>query len=159
MSRLVINRVEMRNFMYSPNGPVMTGFRDIGNAVRNHAARNTPVDTGQHRASIEVTQAREGNTIVTRVGSPLPTFIYLEVGTGIYGPKHKRIVPVSKSVLRFKAGRAKGPGRRRGRGSSPEKRGPWVFARSVKGSPGGHMLVNALKARTPWPVTENPDYS
>ena len=157
MSRLVINRTEYNRFLYSPAGGVMAAFRDQGNAVRNHAARNTPVDTGQHRASIEVTQARVGSTIVTRVGSPLQTFVYLEKGTGIYGPKHARIKPVSKKVLRFQPGRKKGPSRRGRRGTSPEKRGGWVYAKSVKGSPGHHMLVNALKEVTPYPVVESPD--
>lgn len=156
MSRLVIHRQEMAAFLYSPAGPVMRGLRDIGNAVRNDAARNTKVDTGQHRASLEVTQARVGSLILTRIGSPLQTYIYLEIGTGIYGPKHRRIRPVSKKVLRFKPGRVKGPTGRGRRGTSPERRGGWVYAKSVAGIPGGHMLVNALRNKTPWPVYEQP---
>jgi hypothetical protein len=157
MSRLVTNRAEYQAFFYSPSGPVMTAFRDEGNLVRNEAARNTPVDTGQHRASLEVTQARVGNYIVTRVGSPLDTFIYLEKGTGLFGPKGQVIRPVSKKVLRFKAGRFIGPLPRGQRGRSPEKRGGWIFAKYVKGSPRHDMLVNALKDMTPYPVTVTPD--
>lgn len=156
MSELKINQSAYNRFLYSPGGEIMTALRDIGNKVRNEAARNTPVDTGVHRASIEVTQHREGPLIRTSIGSRMPTFIYLEVGTGIYGPKHKRIYPVSKKVLRFKSGRGVNPLPAGKRGTSPEKRGGWVFARSVKGSPAHHMLVNALISQTDWPVYEHP---
>lgn len=157
MSRLVVNRTEYSKFFYSPAGPVMSGFLKQGNRVRNEAARNTPVDTGQHRASLEVTQAREGNKIVTRVGSPLPTWIYLEKGTGIYGPKKKLIYPVSKKVLRFKPGRFIGPLPKGKRGKSPEKRGAWIFSKHVKGTPRHDILVNALRDMTPYPVVVTPD--
>jgi hypothetical protein len=56
---------------------------------------------------------------------------YVEKGTGIYGPKHKPIVPRKAKVLAWRTGATTLSGRSRVKGGV-EQAG-WAFARSVKG--------------------------
>lgn len=63
--------------------------------------------------------------------------LYVERGTGIYGPKRRKIVPRSKKVLRWKGGGSRVTGR--GKGSS------YIYARSVKGRKATPYLVPGVK--------------
>lgn len=56
---------------------------------------------------------------------------YVEKGTGIYGPKHRPIVPRTKKVLAWRTGAVTLSGRSRVK-DGVEQAG-WAFARSVKG--------------------------
>jgi hypothetical protein len=56
---------------------------------------------------------------------------YVEKGTGIYGPRHKPIVPRTKKVLAWRTGAVILSGRSRVKGGV-EQAG-WAFARSVRG--------------------------
>lgn len=154
MGRLVIDQRALDVFKFSPAGPIMSALRDVGNQVRNEAVRNCPRDTGQAAASIEVTQGHVNGVIITRIGSPKKYVLYINQGTGIYGPRHTPIRPVSKKALRFKPGRKMGPLPAGKRGTSPEKRGAWVFAASSKGTPPRPFLIEALKRVSPWPVRD-----
>jgi hypothetical protein len=77
---------------------------------------------------------------------------YVEKGTGIYGPKHKPIVPRTKKMLAWRTGAVTLSGRSRVKGGV-EQAG-WAFAKSVKGrkatpflEPGARKAVerNGLK--------------
>lgn len=152
MGYMRTNQSELNQLLFSPSGQVMSELRDVGNAVRNEAVRRVRRDTGASAASITVIQDVDHGVIRTRIGSSLHYFIYQELGTGIYGPKKRRITPVQARALRFKPGRARAALPRGKRGTSPEKRGGWVFAASVKGTPPTHALTDALKIVSPWPV-------
>lgn len=123
-----------------------------GRKTVNAAKRKCNVDTGQARASLQYLVLVGPDRITVRVGSDLDHVRYLNEGTGIYGPRHRPIRPVSRKFLRFKSRGTFGPvaagGRRAGRGQ-------WVFARQVRGIPPHPFLWEALRESVPWPVIRN----
>lgn len=56
---------------------------------------------------------------------------YVEKGTGIYGPRHKKIVPRRAKVLAWRTGATRLSGRSRTSGG--RELAGWAFARSVRG--------------------------
>lgn len=145
-----IHADEIQAYMRTPAGPVYRWAHDMTEAVRNAAVRRAPRDTGALAASIEATLRTYGALqLKGRVGSRLHYASYHMTGTGIYGPKKRPIRPVTKKVLRFKPGRGGGPSRRGVGGTSPERRGPWVFARQVRGMPKNPFLIEALEEVLP----------
>lgn len=152
MSTFRVNKAVVDELLRGRSGPVVRHITDIAEAVRNEAVRNVKRDTGALAASIEPTVNVYGRLVVGRVGTPLFYARYLHEGTGIYGPKKKRIVPVTAKALRFKPGRMIGPLPAGKVGTSPEDRGGWVFARSVKGIPPHPFLVEAFERACPYPV-------
>lgn len=63
---------------------------------------------------------------------------YVEEGTGLYGPKNKRIVPKTKKMLSWVAGGS----RKTGRGKGSRR----IFAKSVKGRKATPYLVPGVRA-------------
>jgi len=147
--RVNVNTAAIEALFLSPTGPVFRHVAEVTERVRNAAVRRAPRDTGALATSIEATVAVYGQTIVGRVGSRLEYAAYQHEGTGIFGPRHEVIRPVSAKALKFKPGRPIGPSRRGGRGSSPERRGGYVFAKFVKGTPPNPFLVDALEEVLP----------
>lgn len=101
-----------------------------GLAVRE-AAIKAPVKTGNLRRSIQIGTVTDTTAQVV-AGAHYAR--YVEEGTGLYGPKHSRIVPVSRKALRWMGGP---PGSMRLSGSPRKGKagagaGP-IFARSVAG--------------------------
>jgi len=86
-------------------------FKDgLANDLRNALVRKAPVDTGLLKNSITV--RIEGDIIKIY----MPKYaIYLEYGTGIYGPLKRPITPKEAKALKFKIG------------------GKTIFAKSIKG--------------------------
>jgi hypothetical protein len=115
----------------------------VGQAVVNAARANCPADEGRLRASITHTIDVTGSTVRTRVGSPLDYARYVHEGTGIYGPNKTPIVPVSAKALKFRAPRQMGP-LPAGARNLPRNKRPFVFAKSVKGSPPAPFLTEGL---------------
>lgn len=153
MSTFRINQAVVDELLRGRSGPVVRHVTDICDAVRAEAARNVRRDTGALAASLESTvNVYSGRLVVGRVGSSLHYARYMHEGTGIYGPRHAPIYPLWTKALRFKPGRMIGPLPAGKRGSSPEKRGGWVFARSVKGVPPHPFLVEAFERACPYPV-------
>jgi hypothetical protein len=141
---VTLNQAEIDRVFHSPGGPVFRYVHDLTEQVRNAAVRRAPHDTGALAASIESLVTIYGDRITGRVGSRLGYARYVQEGTGLYGPKHRLIVPVQAKVLAFRPGRMIGPLRRGKKHPSPEKRGPMIFARYVKGSPPNPFLTDAL---------------
>lgn len=152
MSTFRVNQAVVDELLRGRSGPVVQHIQDICDAVTAEAARNVKRDTGALAASIEPTVNVYGKLVVGRVGTPLEYARYLHEGTGIYGPKHTPIRPVSAKALRFKPGRMIGPLPAGKAGTSPENRGGWIFARSVKGVPPHPFLVEAFERACPYPV-------
>ena len=152
MSTFRINQAAVDALLRGRSGPVVRMVQDVCDDVTAEAKRNVKRDTGALAASIEPTVNVYGKLVVGRVGSSLNYARYIHEGTGIYGPKHRRIVPVSAKVLRFKAGRAIGPAPAGKSGTSPENRGGWIFAKSVAGIPPHPFLVEAFERMCPFPV-------
>lgn len=152
MSTFRVNKAAVDALLRGRSGPVVQHIEEIVQAVRSEAVRNVKRDTGALAASHQATVNVYGRLVVGRVGTTLHYAPYLHGGTGIYGPRGRPIVPVSAKVLRFKPGRAIGPSLPGKAGSSPEKRGGWVFAQSVKGVPPHPWLVEAFERACPYPV-------
>lgn len=139
----VVHRARIAQAMQS--AAVAWGDR-LGREIANRAKANCPVDEGRLRSSItHLVTATPGGAIV-RVGSPLAYARYRHEGTGIYGPHHRRIVPVTAKALKFRAGDKSKAKTRRG----------WVFARSVRGTPPSPYLTKALEEVFGPGITRNP---
>lgn len=147
--RVNVNTAEIERIFHSPAGPVFRHVVDITEQVRNAAVRRAPRDTGALAASIEAVVNVYGNDIIGHIGSRLDYALYQHEGTGIYGPKHRVIRPVSKKVLKFRPGRGFGPLQRGVTRPSPERRGPYIFAKYVKGTQKNPFLVDALEQVLP----------
>lgn len=83
--------------------------------LKAHAkvVENTPVDEGDLRRSITVERLSDNEWVI---GSNSDIALFLEEGTGIYGPMKKPITPVNAKAL-----------------SWIDQNGERVFAKSVKG--------------------------
>ncbi|MFE2994998.1 HK97 gp10 family phage protein [Nocardia sp. NPDC059246] len=127
----------------------------VGREIANRAKANCPVDEGRLRASITHLVTATSSGAIVRVGSPLAYARWRHEGTGLFGPHHARIVPVTAKALKFRAGRTIGPlppGVRR-----PAKtQRAWVFAKSVKGTPGSPYLTQALEEVFGPGISRNP---
>lgn len=106
--------------------------------------------TGTYLRSITSLVQREGMRVVGQVGTNLPYARFLEVGTGLYGPRNQRIVPRHARALRWPAGGGQtfrgstgaysgfvnAPGFRatgEQRSGAAGRPASYVFARSVRG--------------------------
>ncbi len=152
--RVVMNRAAVRQTLAGQLGPVVRAAVRYGRRVENAAKRKAPVDTGAGRASINLHVAAGRSLVVATIGTPLIHMLYQHEGTGIYGPRHRRITPVSRQFLRFPVKGTFGPvqGTRSGRAGKRKGRGNIVYARSVRGVPPNPFLVEALIENVPWPV-------
>lgn len=142
--RVTINQAEYRRLTQARSGPVVRHADRISRRVVNQAKRNARVDEGQGRASIHHTIDVHATRVISRIGSPLTYMYWQHEGTGLFGPKRRRITPVRAKFLRFevKSGKA-------AKGSRPV-----IFATSVAGVKGDKWLVRAFKAVSPYPVRE-----
>lgn len=98
--------------------------------VQNNARRNAPVDTGTLRRSVTHTITGSGVGSVARVGSNLEYALWVETGTGVFGPKGKPIEPRTARYLRFPANKGRG----------------FIYARRVSGRRATPYLVPALRS-------------
>lgn len=92
--------------------------------------------------------------VIGRVGTKLPYGAYLEFGTGIYGPKRKRITsktPGKPLAWEVGTGTVLVPGvSASGRATKHRQRtSNWVYAMSVKGVPPWNWLSRALEEMRP----------
>lgn len=85
--------------------------------------------TGNTRAAIHGGVDGVGDEFVVYVAHGSEIGVYHELGTGIYGPKKRPIVPVNSKALHFKIN------------------GKDVFAKSVKGIKKNPVIMNAVEAK------------
>lgn len=137
-----LNRGELLALLGSQQGPVVQGIMQFGNRVLNNARRLCPVDEGRLRASLTMEVRVTTAGPVVRIGSNLDYARYVHEGTGIYGPRHMPITPVTASVLRWPIKNNSGTGRRRFAGGQTAA---FAYARSVKGTPPRPFLLDALR--------------
>jgi len=112
-----------------PQAVMENAILAIGKRVEALAAELCPVDIGNLRDSIQVSQwaFSKGNTAQTYVVADSEYAAYVELGTGIHGPKHQRITPRVKKFLAWQ-----------------DKSGKWIFARSVQGMKPRPFLAPAV---------------
>jgi len=104
------------------------GFLLVGK-IKQKIVDKQLVATGRYLNSIQATVLNENNLLVS---DGVFYGIYLEVGTGIYGPKATPILPKKAKVLHFKL-----------------KTGEGVFARQVKGIPPQSVFEESLEESIP----------
>lgn len=110
-------------------GQIATFTADTANKVRQAAERLAPKDTGRMsrtitRKPLKITALHVRATVSTTTGYGL----FVEAGTGIYGPTGRPITPRRGRFLVFKP-----------RGSNHV-----IKVTSVRGQPGQHFMRNAL---------------
>jgi len=98
-----------------------------GLAVQRGAQIGAPVDQGRLRGSIKVEVDPSPSPQWAKVGTNVFYAPYQEYGTGIYGPKRRRIRPKQAQALRWAVG------------------GGFAFARSVAGTPGKRYMEKGLR--------------
>lgn len=132
-----LNDTALRQLLTGRQGPVARDMLRRGLLVETQAKRNLSgiggpkrVDTGRLRASINTQLVVRDGRPVAVVGTNVFYARWVHDGTGIYGPRGRRITPVRRKRLRFRPG---GTGR-------------YVYARSVRGMAGNPFLRNALRA-------------
>lgn len=143
-----LNAAAIRELLTSPTGPVAQDLVRRGNRVLSLARRNAPVDTGTLRASLAMAVYRTSSGPVVRVGSNVRYAVWVHEGTGIYGPRRRRIYPRRGRFLRWPNINNRYPltgGPRRYQGGRTRS---FVYARSVAGVRGRPFLVDALQAAT-----------
>lgn len=100
------------------------------NMVVGKAKEKAPARDGQLRQSIQAKKPKKrGSEWSAKVGSGLEYAKYQEFGTGIHGPKRRRIYPKRAKVLAWR-----------------NKKGEMIFARSVAGVPKQEFMKKGIEA-------------
>jgi hypothetical protein len=140
--------LDARSFVAKlPSGPkthgvIVRGLRRAGLELQREAMRRVPRRTGNTQRSITSTVDDADLSAVVRVGSRVGA--YLEMGTGIYGPKQRRIYPRHARVLRFPVGAVSLSGR-----PLAGKNAQYVFTRSIRGMRKQPFLKPAVDVISP----------
>lgn len=137
-----LNRSELMAVLRSTQGPAAQAVMQTGNRVLNRARQLCPVDEGRLRGSLTLEIRMTVNGPIARIGSNLDYARYVHEGTGLFGPRHDYIRPVSASVLRWPAKNNSGSGPRRFSGGSTAG---FVFSMRSKGTPPRPFLLDALR--------------
>lgn len=133
--RTTVDRRVLNRILRGPDGPVVRKTVADAVLVVAEARRRAPADTGRLRASINYNLRRTAAGLKVDIGTRVAYGRWVHAGTGIYGPRRRRITPVRARALVFRP-----------------KGGPLVFARSVAGMRPRRYLVEALKAVATNPV-------
>lgn len=130
-----LNRPAISQFLYTDAGPITRGARRLGQKVQREAKFLAPKDSGRLASSIGVVVGVAPGFVYAEIGSRLHYALWRHEGTGIYGTG-RPIRPVRAKFMRFQ------PRRAAGRVANPNR--GFVYARTVKGTPGKPYLVSAL---------------
>lgn len=139
--RVDLHHAQIRNFLYSPAGPVVRGVRRWSNEVRAFAIARAPKATGELAGSSSVTMNTHPGFVVGEVTFSARHAIWVHEGTGIYGPRGRPIRSRTGRMLRF----PRGSGRlSRERRNDPRARA-FTYTRTVRGQRKNPFLVSALR--------------
>lgn len=124
-----LDAAAINRFLTARDQPIVTWLAKKGLEAVGHAQRHCPVDTGNLRSKITYEVRSQGGVPIIVIGTNVSYARYVHDGTGLYGPRQTRIIPVSKKALAFTWKRAPFPPNGRG--------GKHVFAsvRGMKGVP------------------------
>lgn len=114
-TKVNLDHVAIREFLNDETGPVGIALMKRAVVVERTAKSLAAVDSGLLRASIRGRLEKDSRGLFGRIGTTVSYAKYVEVGTGLYGPRKKKITPRTAQALKFTVG------------------GKTVFAKSVKG--------------------------
>lgn len=127
----------IRQLVTSPRGGVVRDLLRRGLLVETQAKRNLGglggpkrIDTGRLRASINTQLVTKNGEPAVLIGTNVRYARWVHDGTGIYGPRGRRITPKSHKRLRFR----------------PTGSRKYVYATSVAGMRPNPFMKNALRA-------------
>jgi HK97 gp10 family phage protein len=105
-----------------------------------------PSRTGDlRRRMTHIVRTVGDNTIQGQVGTSAFYGIYVDQGTGIYGPRRSRIYPTRAKAFRFpEPGNASFTLAGRQRKGNAGANARYVFARSIRGTPAQHFVQRAV---------------
>jgi hypothetical protein len=132
-----LNTAAINSLLHGRGGGVARDLLRRGYRVAGAAQRRCPVDHGRLRSSIHARLVQRDGLLICEVGTDVKYAIFVHEGTGLYGPKHARIVPASGKIMVFTP--RKNAGRYVKRGDRVK-----VFARSTQGMRGTPFLKDAL---------------
>jgi bacteriophage HK97-gp10 putative tail-component len=132
--RVIHNQRALNVLLSSPTGAVAKDLFRRGKKVETKAKLNLQrppkrVDTGHLRSSIHTQLVIVNGAPAVRVGTLVEYAIYVHDGTGIYGPRHTYIRPVTAKVLSWKT-----------------KGGHRIYAYKVRGMKPNPFLRDAMSA-------------
>lgn len=134
-----LNGAAINFLLKGRGGMVDRHFSALAESVQRAAKGIAPADSGRLKGSIRVRRRVQGANVVWNIGSPVGYAKYPECGTGIYagfGP----IRPKRAQYLVFYI-----DGRK-------------IVTKEVKGQPGQHFMIQALRTGQPYPVRVFPCY-
>jgi hypothetical protein len=104
------------------------GHNVAARAKKNLASSPKRIDTGLLRSSIQVRMLLMNGSIAVDISTNVFYARFVHDGTGLYGPRHRMIVPINAKVLRWTNGRKT------------------VFSMKSRGMRPNPFLKNALRA-------------
>lgn len=131
---ITIHRVPVNRLLYAPGGDVHDLVDRTTTIVEAETIAEAPIMTGAMVNSIrKEIDIRPGRAVVGRVLSNDEAALWVNQGTGIFGPQRTRITPRTSRFLRW-------PDRRGGSG--------FVYRRSVAGQPPNDFFWRGLSRGT-----------
>jgi hypothetical protein len=105
------------------------------------------VKTWDHKVAFDVTITQQGNDYIVAAGTDDKRYLWIDEGTGIYGPKHQAIKPKRSKYFRFQVG-----GQLKTRSNyigsfSGTPNTQWVTVTEIKGIPKRNFIKIIQKRR------------
>lgn len=145
VSRIDINMAEANRLLNSPQGEVSALVVRTGQRVKRRCESECPVETGAMRRShAMLLRVRPFRHVMARVINTDEAALWVQVGTGVYGPRRRPITPKRASVLRFRG----------------KRDGQLLYRSSVAGQPGNPFMLRGLVegtvGRQVWTIRPGP---
>lgn len=132
--KITIHRIPVFELLYAPTGEVHNLVERTTNFVHIATLREAPVMTGAMLATIGTDiRVAPGRSVTGVVDSTDDAALWVQQGTGVFGPTGQRIVPRRSRVLRW-------PDRRSGSG--------FVYRDSVAGQEANPFMWRGLRRGT-----------
>lgn len=103
--RLILDPHAVEALLRSENGPIGVDLWRRLYRVTAAAKRRCPRRSGRLGGSIRPSMRRDSRGLVGVVGTDVEYALFVHEGTGLYGPRKRRIVPVTKRALYWKGAR------------------------------------------------------
>lgn len=94
MAKVDIDEGGLYALTHAADGPVQRDLDERAARVLAYQVANCPVETGRLRSDLHIeSQPAADGSPARQIGTGVAYALYVEMGTGLYGPRHKRITP------------------------------------------------------------------